>query len=289
MSSVAYPARPSEPGWWRTAWLMIVGWLSAAVALGCLYVVGFYLGAIGRNTTAGAVESGPGFGHSIDGWPFPANGTWSLFANLAVWALALAVTTVAVAFRLRQGFASVSEGRLGVVLLVTGGVPYVTSPEAFPLVFVIAVSAVRWWVVRDELRFPRRLLAGIGLVLALVIGSYGVVHPVWVDSATAWWSARAGKRPAVMLVLQNSGRVSVEVQRLSGGFLFSDGRVGLPGQDRALTSVRIPPGQSREFTLRPRPGSCSTALWGARLRYRVLGVAASEPLVAGVSGLRGCS
>ena len=49
MSSVAYPTQPSEPGWWRTAGLIVLGWLVAAVALGGLYVAGFYLGAFGRN------------------------------------------------------------------------------------------------------------------------------------------------------------------------------------------------------------------------------------------------
>ena len=65
MSSVAYPTQPSEPGWWGTAWLMFLGWLTAALVLGGLYLAGAFAGVIGRNG-----YSGPGFGvHAINDWP----------------------------------------------------------------------------------------------------------------------------------------------------------------------------------------------------------------------------
>ena len=282
MSSVAYPVQPTEPGWWGTAWLMILGWLTAAVVLGGLYLAGTFLGALGRN------EDGGLYSHAPTDRPFVENGTWSLLANLSVLLLALIVTTVAVAWQLRERFAMVSEGRLGLVLLLTGGVPYLTTGKSAPFFFLIAVWAVRAWVVRDELRFPRRLLGAIGVALVLAIASYGLPHPVWVESASAVTSFPPSKRPVVLLVLHNASRGTIEIERVTGGLVFSDGRAGFPGERGSGAPVRIPAGRSGTFTLEMRGGACGTAILGA-VRYRVFGLTLHEPLRVTPSGLPGCS
>jgi hypothetical protein len=281
MSSVAYPAQPAGPGWWATAWLMFLGWLTAAVVLGGLYLAGSFVGAVGRNS-----YTGPGLGvHAINDWPFASNGWWSLLADVAVFTVALGVTTIAIAWQLRGPFATVSEGRLFVVLFFTGGAPLVASEDGAPLYFVIAVCAVRAWVVKDELRFPRRLLLATALLLVLTIASYGLLHPVWVESVSATSSPPQSKRPTVLLMLHNAGRASLTIERVSTGG-FSDARAGPPWTSRELP-VRIAGGHTEPFTLTLQPGSCGSRLIGA-VRYRVLGRTMDEPLRLTAPEVRSC-
>ena len=280
MSSVAYPAQPAGPGWWHTAWLVFLGWLTAAVVLGGLYLAGTVAGAIGRNSHA----VGPGT-HAINDWPFAQNGRWSLLADVSVFVLALGVTTIAIAWQLRGPFPAVSEGRLFVVLLFTGGAPIVTSHDSAPVFFLIAVWAVRAWVVKDELRVPRRPLLAVGAALALVTTSYGLLHPIWVESASTVESIPKSKQMRVMLTLHNSSRGSVEVEQLSAAG-FTDGRVG-PWEPGSSLPVRISGGHTGAFTLRTTPGTCGGGLDGI-VRYRVLGRTLVEPLRLTLAGLPAC-
>jgi hypothetical protein len=281
MSSVAYPAQPAGPGWWYTAWLVFLGWLTAAVVLGGLFLAGTLVGAIGRNSYVGGM---PGT-HAINDWPFAQNGRWSLAADVSVFVLALGVTTIAIAWQLRGPFPSVSEGRLLVVLLFTGGAPFITSDDSAPLFFVIAVWAVRAWVVKDDLRIPRRPLLAVGAALALTIASYGLLHPIWVESASTVESIPKSKQTRVVLMLHNSSRRSVEVEQLSAGG-FTDARTR-PWEPGSRLPVQISGGHTGVFTLRTRPGTCGNGLDG-RLRYRVLGRTLVEPLRLTLSGLPAC-
>jgi hypothetical protein len=282
MSSVAYPARPTEPGWWATAWLVFLGWIVAALVLGGLFLAGSLAGVIGRNGYAGA-----GFPvHAINDWPFVANGTWSLLADVSVFALALGVTTIAIAWQLRGPFATVSEGRLMVVLLFTGGAPFVTSAEGTPLFFLIAVWAVRAWVVKDEFRFPRWPLLATGVLLILTIASYGLFHPLWVESASATFSQPREKRPTVMLVLHNASRASMRIERVSAGG-FTDARAGWPWENATQLPLRIAGGQTAALTLKMQPGTCGDGLL-ADVRYRLLGQTLHGPLRVTVPDLRSC-
>jgi hypothetical protein len=262
---------------------MFLGWLTAAVVLGGLYLAGTLVGAIGRNTTIDGQAP-----YSLNDWPFAANGTWSLVADLSVYFLGIVVTTVAVAWRLRERFATVSEGRLGVVIIFSGGVPFVTSKGgAVPLLFLIAVWVVRAWVVRDELRFPRRPLAAIGAMLVITIASYGLLHPVWIESASATTSMPRSKRPTVLLMLHNSSRATIEIGRVDGG-LFVDARAGWPWAEGTALPVRIPGGHSAMFTVRKRAEECGDGLVGS-VRYRIFGRTLREPLRVALPELPGCS
>lgn len=271
MSSVAYPTQPSEPGRWGTAWLMFLGWLTAALVLGGLYLAGAFAGVIGRNG-----YTGPGFGvHAINDWPFSSNGRWSLFADLSVFVLALGVSTIAIAWQLRGPFATVSEGRLLVVLFFTGGAPFVTSEDGAPLYFVIAVFAVRAWVVNEELRVRRWALLATGVLLVLTIASYGLFHPLWIESASSISSQAKQKRPTVVVMLHNSSRASVELERVSAGG-FTDVRGGWP-LDRTHLPLLIAGGHTEAFALKALPGTCGSGLI-AELHYRVFGRTLHEPL-----------
>lgn len=280
MSSIAFPAQPTGPGWWVTAWLVFLGWFTAAVALGGLFLAGSLVGAVGTNSYTGA-----GLGiHAINDWPFASNGRWSLAADIAVFVLALGVTTIAIAWQLRGRFATVSEGRLLLVLLLTGGAPYVTSGDGAPLYFLIAVCAVRGWVVKDELRFPRRPLLVTALLLVLTIASYGLFHPVWVESVSAT-SSPTSKRPTVWLMLHNAGRASLTIERVSA-VGFRDARGGFPWTSAELP-VRIAGGHTEAFTLKLQPGTCGGGFRGT-VRYRVLGRTMLEPLSLTAPRVRSC-
>jgi hypothetical protein len=272
MSSVAYSAQPNEPGWWRTAWLVFLGWLTAALVLSGLYLAGSLVGAIGRNTYA---ADGPST-HAVNDWPFAENGTWSLAADLAVFLLALGITTVAVAWQLRELYATVAEDRLFVVLLFTGGAPFVVSEKSAPLFFVVAVWAVRAWVVRDQLRLSRRLLAITGVALLLTVGSYGLFHPVWVQSVSAVSEMPKAKRPTVLLMLHNASRGSLLIERLSAGG-FTDAGAGWPSEPSRPPPLRVGAGRTEPFILKARLGTCGTGFM-ATVRYRVLGVTLHEPV-----------
>lgn len=282
MSSVAYPAQPTEPGWWATAWLMFLGWLAAALALGGLYLAGMLVGAIGRN----AYAFGTG-GHAINDWPFAHNGTWSLFADISVFALALCVTTVLMAWQLRAGFPNVSEDRLLIVLLFTGGAPYVTSEKTALLFFLIAIWAVRAWVVREDFRFPRRGLVVVAATLLLTIGSYGMLHPVWVQSAAAISGMPESKRPTVLLMLHNASRRTLEIDDLTAlGYTLTG--AGWPTEHRTGPPFRVGAGRTETFTLRRNVGTCGNGVT-ATLGYHELGLALQQPVRVAVPGLAGCS
>ncbi len=280
MSSVAYPAQSNEPGWLVTAWLMFIGWLIAALALGGLYVAGWYLGVIGRNESAGH-----GLGHAINDWPFASNGTWSLLADISVYGLALWVTTIAIAWQLRGPFERVSEERLLVVLLLTGGAPLVTTHKSAPLFFLIAIWAVRVWVLKAELRVPRRPLLATGVVLVLTIASYGLLHPVWLESASAVVSQPKAKRPTVMLLLRNASHANMTLERVEV-LGFTDVRSGWPFQGTTRLPLKLAGGKTATLTTHMRSGTCGNGLY-VRVRYRVFGKTLHEPIrLADVPGLR---
>ena len=263
---------------------MFEGWLTAALALAGLYVLGILVGALGRNMGVSAASG-------INESPFPDNGWWSLVANLATYLLALALTTVAVAARLRDGFATVSEERLGVVLLLTGGIPLLVPRHGGWLVagFLIAVWAVRAWVVRDEFRFPRPTLAVIAGILLLTIASYGVLHPVWVQSSdvveNADVAATLPSSRTILFFLNNTSRVGVEVDSVSGAPLAKV-RAGFPWTGDRGSTTRNPPSSPRAYNLTTSTGAGAPV--DVRVRYRVLGLRLSERLRVAPVGLARC-
>ncbi len=151
--------------------------------------------------------------------------------------------------------------------------------------FVVAVWAVRAWVVRDELRFPRRSLALLGGILLLTIASYGLLHPMWVADAEAWTSSKS--TPSILLLVHNGGRVAVEVDRVSGEPLASV-RTGFPGREGRGSAAYLPSGSTRAFVLRMRGGGCGLGQFHVRVRYRVFGLTLSEPLGVAPFGVTGC-
>jgi hypothetical protein len=123
---IAYPAKPPLPGWIWTAGALLVGWIVAAAATLLLYMGTDGLGAIAHGYSyPGATpywSSGVNQVSLNDG-PYPDSGLWTLFANVTVVALVLVLTTVATALWMRRSYEYFSEGRLALVLLMTGWLP----------------------------------------------------------------------------------------------------------------------------------------------------------------------
>jgi hypothetical protein len=291
MSTVAYPAQPQQPSWWRTAGLLLIGLLLGALALFGLYLIASLLGVIGRNY--GVSERG-----SINDWPFPDNGWSSFLADVSVWTLALLVVTVATAWMLREAYETVSERRLAVVLVLTGMLPFVTTHHGGGSLigFVIATLLVRHWVVKDEARTSRRTVIVAAVCLSLTIASYGLLHPVWVASASviSEHPAKAGK--GVVFSLQNKGRVSLTVERINAWPFARTVVAGFPWDAHPVKGTRIAPGVSQVFTMRIRGGGCASpdfgqafTLPGLSIRYRLLGITLNAPLrIAATSLLPRC-
>jgi hypothetical protein len=140
----------------QTAWALLSGWIVAGLALWVLYFVGSIVGVIGRAYAyPGARPRGQSvFGaRAVNDWPFPDSGLWTLLANVAVVALVLVLATVATAWSMRGACDHFSEGRLALVLLLTGWLPLYGGPIGGLLESLVAV-----WVVRVSPRSERFLI-----------------------------------------------------------------------------------------------------------------------------------
>jgi hypothetical protein len=133
----------------------------------------------------------------------------------------------------------------------------------------------------------RRLLAITGAALVLTAGSYGLFHPVWVESVSAVSAMPKAKRPTVLLMLHNASRASLVIERLSAGG-FTDARAGWPGERSAPPPLRVGAGRTEAFIVKERLGTCGTGFI-ATVRYRVLGVTLHEPLRLAAPGPTACS
>jgi hypothetical protein len=284
MSSVAYPARRPVPGWWQTAWDLVSGWLLAAACLVGLYGAGWLFGLMGANSSGHPPRG------ALNEWPFPDNGWWSLAANAATILLALVLVTVTTAWRLRGSFDAVAEDRLAVLLLFTGGVPLVVPWRPGLLAgFMVAVWLVRRWVVRASFRASRRVLLGASVFLMLTVASYGLLHPVWVESAVVMPSPASTNGRVLVVSLHNVSRLPLTIERVSGGALFSGAVAGWPWQSRPVEGLRVGPGATQTFTLKMASGGCATVVPDAAIHYRVFGFTLAAPLWIALSGLPRCT
>ena len=259
MSVVAYHGSAPRPGLVRTAWLVASAWAVAAVALFSMYAVALAAGVFAPG--AGATRG------SLNEWPFPADGWWALATDASAVLLALLVVTAAVAWRLRTSFEAVSEPRLALVLLFTGGLPLVAPLRWAAFGFVVVVLLGRTWISRQDERVPPRSAAIVASGLALVIVSYGLLHPVWIASARTVERQTNGR--SVELVLQNASRLPITIETVDPGPI--GGRV--IGRE-----VRVAPGAAATFFVEPPPGGCATVLPATRVHYRLAGLTLSSQL-----------
>lgn len=280
MTSIAYPAKPPLPGWWWTAGALLVGWLVAGVATLALYVAAASLGAIANGYAyPSAAPNDWTYGVnrvSLSDWPYPDSGLWTLFANVAVVALVLVLTTVATAWWMRRSHEHFSEGRLALVLLLTGWLPVAGGPAGGLFGFLVAVLLVRVWVTRAQDRLPTRTAIITVAVLALVAGTYGLLHPFWTMDVEPYRANTA------IVVINNAAHVPVRVDGFtvspSAPSFRADG-FKLNPSGNALRAFRFPP-RSERYLIQPLPQGCGTLRLGIHVRYHVFGLPLTQTVPA---------
>jgi hypothetical protein len=248
---------------------LVVGWFVSAVAIFVLFIAADLVGAISQpyGSHAGVVNE----------WPYGDNGLWSLLANVAVILIALVLATVAISSRLRRKHARVSDGRLAVVLLLTGWIPFRTAGPAGGLVgFLIALVLVRHWVARHEDRLAPKYAAALVAVLGTVVLSYGLLHPVWTMSVVP--TLPGGKARSVVVGIHNAARVGVTIDRVAAPLPFG------PARPRRL---HLASGGTKDILLSV-PHGCGTPVVGIRTHYHIFGLALSETVPALVPLGRSC-
>jgi hypothetical protein len=275
VTSIAYRAEPPLPGWLATSAALVVGWILGGAATLALYLLARLSGAIGQPNHVDAL--------ALNEWPYSGNGTWSLMANLSVVLLVLLLTTIATAWWLRRSREQLSEGRLAAVLLLTGWLPLSGAGPAGGLGgFLIAVVLIRYWVARHQDHLPGREAVVFALLLAGVIASYGLLHPLWPSDGGPIITATQSGRSA-MVYVHNAARTGVTLDRWSlESFIGGSGRFRPPlhvagGADATLTrALPIP------------KGGCGTAVLGLHVRYRIFGITLDETVPTRVSLGQNC-
>jgi uncharacterized membrane protein len=281
VTAIAYAAKPPLPGWMQTAGALLVGWIFAGVATLALYVAAAGLGAIANGYAyPGATPNDWTYGVkrvSLSDWPYPDSGLWTLFANVAVVALVLLLTTVATALWLRRSYEHFSEGRLALVLLLTGWLPLAGGPAGGLFGFLFAVLLVRAWVTRAQDRLPVRTTIITVAVLALVAATYGLLHPFWTMDVEPWRANTA------FVVINNAAQVPVRVDGFTVSpaaplFRQADG-FKLTPRGAAQDAFRFAP-RSDLYLIQPLPQGCGTLRLGIHVRYHIFGLPLTQTVPA---------
>jgi hypothetical protein len=252
------------PRWIDVTLSLVVGWIVSAAAI---------LVLAGAAELVGAISQPYGWhAGTVNWWPYPDNGLWSLLANFAVLLIGLVLATVATSWRLRRKHAHVSDGRLAVVLFFTGWIPLTTAgPVGGVAGFLIALVLIRYWVARHEDRLAPTHAAALLAVFGVVVLSYGLLHPVWTVSVTPTLSA--GKQRLVGINLHNAARVGVTIDHIE--------TMGWPYGRPRPARLHLAPGADRTIWLPvARTTGCGTDVLGIRAHYHVFGLAFSAPLPA---------
>jgi hypothetical protein len=267
VTSVAYSDRPERPRWLDVTVALVAGWLGAGIALLGLYGAAWGAGAISQ--PYGSLSDG------INEWPYAGNGAWSVLADIAVLAIALALTTAATSWVLRRKYALVSDGRLAVALFFAGWLPLTFHPGTGEHAggrglfgFLLALVLVRYWVVgRYDGRLRPVTAACLVAAFGAVVVSYGVLHPLW--TAGVFPITATGKHQSVLVDVHNAARVGVTIDHIDA----SD--VGPAGAQPAR--LHLAPGGHGLIAVRVYQG-CGSGVVDLRARYHVFGVALSEVL-----------
>ena len=261
MTSVAYPVEPQLPGWIHSCVSLVVGWLLGAAALFLLYGVGTVVGAISQ-----PYGSHPG---TLNEWPYADDGAWSMFANIAVIAIAVVLTTVATSWWLRRRHAQVSDGRLAIALLFSGWIPLAVNRPAGGLFgLCLAVVLIRYWIGKHDDRLSLPVAAILVAILGSVVLSYGLLHPLWTVDVVP--TASAAKTRRFEVTVHNAARTGVMIRRISQAPFFVSTE---PSQ------LHLAPGADGVLVLSmPRGDGCGTLRLWVSTRYRVFGLTLRQQL-----------
>ena len=289
VTSIAYRAEPPQPGWGWAVGALLGGWIVAGSATFLLYLGADLVGAISHSSALTYPSTGVEVhGIALNDWPYPHNGPWSVLANMAVVLLVLVVTTKATSWWMRRSYERFSEGRLGLVLLLTGWLPLkMGGPVGGFLGFLVASVLIRHWVVHRQDRLPNRAAIAIVGVLATFAAVYGLLHPLW----TAYMPSGTPRADRATIVIHNAAQVPVTVDgfKVSPAFNRPPGGFKLtPGSTARLRGAFSFPARSDRFLTQPLPQGCGTMRVGIHVHYHVFGIPLSQTVPADVPLGRHC-
>lgn len=262
MTAIAAPLT-LRPGWWRTIWAVLLGWVAASLAMSMV-----------QHTVAGQVEwpdplSPRPFAF---GWPWPLEGPWSLAADLGPALLYGGV------------FAWVAVGALGergrrvplalaaaaLVLFVRGG--------AFIQVDLLS-TVVLVVVLRRETPHTRRPVRWTPLAIALTV----LAVPALATATVSYGRLNALSATSAMVTTSKKGREYLTVSlRALGNDIVNVASIDVPGQPdvvvrawspagstvHSVEGASIHPGESVDFALR-MPNRCAGPSKADRLDVRM--------------------
>jgi hypothetical protein len=289
VTSVAYPAEPSQPGWTSAIGALLAGWIIAGFATLGLYLAATFAGAIGHPSSHALDSLRPVRERALNDWPYPSNGLWSLLANIAVVLLVLVLTTKATSWWLRGSYQHFSDLRLALVLVFTGWLPLnLGGPVGGLFGFLVAVLLIRGWVPKRQDQLSKLAATGTVAGLAAFILVYGLLHPLWTVDVEG--SSARGAHTA-LIVIHNVARVPVEVEgytidpplpQPSQGFSLSPGRLG------HLQHAFLFPARTDRSLTQTLPQGCGTIPLAIHVRYHVFGLPLSQTVPASARIGRDC-
>jgi hypothetical protein len=191
--SAATPTPPERPHLWMLAGRLFVAELILGGLILLFGLVGMLTGLFQRGTIVGTT-------HRLFGWPYLANGFWSMSADVILIATLAAIGSWIVVGALRERGFEVAIGLVFVALLAgPTGLPELlfVGRQRLLISFLVALAFL---FVASRVRTPRwnpsrrlkKVLAAVWMLAVVCSLSYGVLHPFDSNMASG---ARSTTRP----------------------------------------------------------------------------------------------
>lgn len=261
--------RPLRPGWLVTGWALLVGYIWAALLLALPAIALLWLGLVDHN-------SGPRRPPGLVVAPFYPGGAWAVVTDLAVGAVVIAVTALAIRGSVlrRTGYAIPRRTALA-ALAVTGWAPYLgfhVLALGGGASFVATLVVLRWKAGPDTASEPepwpvKQLVLLLATATVLVL-SYTAFHPLRTAGLGVFSDSNA--RTGMTVDVRNSGFADVKIV----GADTPAGTGAFPFFRRPLAGTVIRPHTTLTVLLRT---TCPPTV--VHLRYSLLGRVWTEPLL----------
>jgi hypothetical protein len=256
-----------RPGWFRTGWELLLGYLWTLVMLAPPVLLLLWLGVV----DSGTVSRRPAF--PVYG-PFYPGGVWAVVTDLGAGAAVVVVATATIArsFLERTGFV-IPRWILLTTLGMTGCAPYLgvrllpIGGTAASLATVVVMRLTARPVPQEGIQYWSLKVFALAFAAALVLLiSYGSLHPLRASGGGTWFDGRP------MVVLQNAGVADMTL--LSASVPARIAGSGAPSRGGGVRGTSVPARHSVSLIV-PRSVCGKRAF---NLRYRLLGRTWTQPI-----------
>lgn len=268
-STIAQAVRPLRPGWLVTGWALLVAYMWAALLLALPAIALLWLGLIDHN-------AGPRRPPGLVVAPYYPGGAWAVVTDLAVGAVVITVTALAVhgSVLRRTGYMIPRRTALA-ALAVTGWAPYLgfhVLALSGGASFVSTLVLLRWKAapaaMTEPQPWPAKQLALLIATAAVLVLSYAAFHPLRTTGLGVFSDSNG--RSGMTIDVRNSGFVDVKIV----GVDTPAGSGAFPFFRRPLAGTAIRPHTTLTVLLRT---TCPPTV--VHLRYSLLGRVWTEPLL----------